>query len=362
MKRTLLILALALSAMSAHAADMQPKIANCVASPETQFSIPIQKAAEADLEAGFGERYYHEGKMSLAIPAFNRALQLDPCNGRAHYYSWRFNVLGGHIAAARQQLDFAHELAPEDAQIQKTWAAVQAAIQMENEPGAPRVTAIKPPRDRFFAKRLNCGGIPVLSAAIVDADALMLACGKVRTMLQNLPAARRELIANGAEFHIIGEFQGTSDLPENARYRNSTYVDAEGKGTDMNKRTRGVGSLLSSCGEENLLGLPGDRYGDGSDTCIHEFAHDIMEHGLTGEQHSDIEKQYRAVVKQGLWKGAYAAVNAQEYWAELSMWYFGSHGNRIAAALTTAGPEALREYDPGGFALMKRIYGSPMIQ
>jgi hypothetical protein len=146
-------------------------------------------------------------------------------------------------------------------------------------------------------------------------------------------------------------------LPENAQFRGSAYVDAEGKSTDMDERARGVGGLKSSCGEENLLKLPGDRYWDGSDTCTHEFAHDLMDNGLGSKQRSDIQRQYKAAIGRGLWRGAYAAVNAKEYWAEISMWYFGSHGNFVPGVLTTVGPEALRGYDADGFALAERIYG-----
>ncbi|HEY0308963.1 MAG TPA: hypothetical protein VGB94_12450 [Acidobacteriaceae bacterium] len=389
MKTVVLTLVLALHAFPGHAADVQTELAHCVTGSPSQLWAPEQKninttvdhvrwqirahkldealalaqqwttsnPGSADLQAVLGEVYYQMGKMSLAIPAFNRALELDACNAHAHYYSWRLNALAGKAAEARQQLFFAHQLLPQDPQILRSWEAVQRAIEMESALGAPQVTSLKPLRDHFFAKTLDCSGIPIRSAAIVDSDALVLACGKVRVMLQNLPAARRSLITAGAEFHIIGEFQGTSDLPENAAYRSSTYVDAEGHGTDMNARTRGVGGLKSSCGEENLLGLPGDRYGDGSDTCTHEFAHDLMDHGLNGQQHAAIEKQYHNAISRGLWKGSYAAVNAQEYWAELSMWYFGSHGNRVSTALMLAGPDALRMYDPAGFALLESIYG-----
>ena len=56
---------------------------------------------------------------------------------------------------------------------------------------------------------------------------------------------------------------------------------------------------------------------------------------------------------------AYAGSNASEYWAELSMWYFGSHGEYVdrQARVPPPGCHALAEYDPDGFRLLGLIYG-----
>jgi len=309
------------------------------------------------LQAALGEVLYQKSEMASALEAFNQALRLDPCKALAHYYAWRFFALTGQQQQlGDQQLSFAHQLSSGDAQIQSTWKAVQAARAFAAQPDAPTVNTINPPLLGFFAKTLDCDGIPIRSSRAVDSTAILLACMKIRTMLANIPAARKNLVSNHAELHIIGDREGTSDLPENRNYKHDTYVDAQGENTNMDQRTRGVGGLLASCGEENLLHLPYDRYANGSDTCTHEFAHDIMENGFTQKQRSEIEWQYHSSLGKGLWKGSYAAVNAKEYWAELSMWYFGAHGNFVPNGLSTAGPEALRAYDPGAFALVDRLY------
>ncbi len=138
MKRTLLILVVVCSALSAHAADVQPAVANCASGPTAQSQRPTQEAADARLEVIAGEDYYHQKKMELAFPAFDRALRLDLCNGRAHYYLWRLDTLAGNIAEAHKHLQYAYQLSPDDVQVQRTWMVVQHAIQMESEPGAPR--------------------------------------------------------------------------------------------------------------------------------------------------------------------------------------------------------------------------------
>ena len=211
----------------------------------------------------------------------------------------------------------------------------------------------------FFKKYVDCDGIAVRSSSAVDDKALHLACEKISLMLKNIPRVREALVRKGAELHIIGRNEQTSDLPEFQSQRGQTYVDNRGKLTTIDERTRGKGGLLSSCGEENILHLTGDRYGDGSDICIHEFAHAIMDYGFGAEQRLEINEQYARSLSAGLWQNAYAAVNAKEYWAELSMWYFGSHGARRRISSTPAGngPEGLRNYDPEGFALLQKLYG-----
>jgi hypothetical protein len=224
---------------------------------------------------------------------------------------------------------------------------------------ASRMTDIQhvdPPLFGFYAKLLVCDGIPIRAAAVVDDKAITLACGKIERMLAHLDVASANLSQRGAELHIIGRDQPTSALPEHHNSESRRYVDAEGKVTDIDTRTRGVGGLYASCGEENLLGLASDRYRGGSDTCTHEFAHDLMNFGLGAPARSKIEKQYKRAVEKGLWKGHYAAVNADEYFAELSMWYFGAHGEFVSPGYPAPGAESLRSYDPDGYALLDAIY------
>lgn len=167
------------------------------------------------------------------------------------------------------------------------------------------------------------------------------------------PASQANLPQWQAELHIIGRDQQTSDFPELQSARGKVW-DAKSH-ENIDQRTRGVGGLHASCGEENLLGLPSDRHAGGSDICIHEFAHTVMDIGLDDALRKSIEAQYGRATSAGLWSGRYAATNPQEYWAELSMWYFGAHGDRGAAG-PADGNAALAAYDPGGYALLDKIY------
>ncbi|RYY08436.1 MAG: hypothetical protein EOO04_40010 [Chitinophagaceae bacterium] len=201
-----------------------------------------------------------------------------------------------------------------------TTVAAYAAIQHNTRDS---VIIIDPPLLGFYAKYLDSDGIPIRSAKVVDDKALLVASAKIRDMLAHMPVTRKNLIKAGAELHIIGKDQQTSDLPEFAHAKGLKYVD-NGITTDIDARTRGMGGLEASCGEENLLQLPGDRYFGGWDICVHEFSHTIMNFGLDSVLRQKIGSQYKKAVDKGLWKDAYAGSNPQEYWGELSSWYFGA--------------------------------------
>lgn len=124
----------------------------------------------------------------------------------------------------------------------------------------------------------------------------------------------------------------------------------------MDERTRSLGGLLTSCGEENLLRLDMDRY-RGRDICIHEFAHNIQDNGVSAQIRRKIRQQYYLSLGRGLWRGSYAASNEKEFFAELSMWYFGPHGDRAMTGAEPAnGPEGLRAYDPQAYQLLDDFY------
>lgn len=214
------------------------------------------------------------------------------------------------------------------------------------------ISVIEPPEQGFFAKLLDYDGIPIKAPAVVADQALLVARERLTRLLKNLPDARYNLRMAGAELHIIGKDQVTSDLPEHRHLKGKPF---DGNLT-VDQRTRGLGGLLTSCGEENLLELPTDRY-RGRDICLHEFAHNLQGQGLSEDVRRKIREQYRHSLDAGLWKGAYAATNEGEYFAELTMWYFGTHGDlNIQGPKPENGPDGLRKYDPSAYQLLDDLY------
>jgi alpha-glucosidase len=216
------------------------------------------------------------------------------------------------------------------------------------------IRVINPPDQDFFSKTIDYRGITIKAPRVVVDEALTAAYDRLATEMAHLPAVAANLAAAGAELHIIGRDQVTTDLPE---WRQDKHVPLdEYNGLTRDRRTRGMGGLITSCGEENLLRLDNDRY-RGRDICLHEFAHNIEGRGIPSSLRARFDDQYRKSVKNGLWLNSYAGSNPSEYFAELTMWYFGTHGDLgMTGPKPKDGPQGLREYDPEAFALLDDFY------
>src|SRR5690349_14632972 len=144
-----------------------------------------------------------------------------------------------------------------------------------------QIKLIDPPEKDFFSKLLDFHGIPIKAHKVVSDEALYAAYGRLSLLFSGLleqqPMVISNLVAAGAELHIIGRNQVTTDLPE-WRHDKGKKLD-EYHGLTRDERTRGMGGRWTSCGEENLLRLAEDRY-RGRDICLHEFSHNIRSHGI----------------------------------------------------------------------------------
>jgi len=116
-----------------------------------------------------------------------------------------------------------------------------------------------------------------------------------------------------------------------------------------------------SAGEENLLGLPGDRY-RGESILVHEFGHTILTMGLnrlnkafTGR----VRESWKIALEKGLWNRTYAGSNAEEYWAEGVQSWFDAN-RRVDAPdgiHNDIGRRAdLKAYDPTLAALLAEVF------
>jgi hypothetical protein len=232
----------------------------------------------------------------------------------------------------------------------------QAAVSPETtvSTNRPPIVRIDPPEQEFFAKQLDYHGIPIKASAVVADEALYAAYDRLALELGHLPMVVSNLVAAGVQLHIIGRNQVTTDLPEWRQDKGKPLPEYNGLTRDQ--RTRGMGGRLTSCGEENLLKLKNDHY-YGRDICIHEFAHSIRNFGIPREVRARFNQQYHRSLQKGLWKGSYAGSNPDEFFAELSMWYFGTHGDlHMTGAKPEDGPEGLKKYDPEAYALFDDFY------
>ena len=75
------------------------------------------------------------------------------------------------------------------------------------------------------------------------------------------------------------------------------------------------------------------------------------------EDRSRFDDQFRRSTAKGLWVPGYAASNPDEFFAELTMWYFGTHGDmNMREPKPQNGPEGLKAYDPEAYALFDDFY------
>src|SRR4051812_32710229 len=103
-------------------------------------------------------------------------------------------------------------------------------------PGRP-VIAIEPPEKDFYSKRVDFEGIAIKAHRDVEDQALFEAHARLRMMMEKLPNVGINLREAGAELHVIGRNQSTSDLPE---WRHMKDKPFDGNLT-IDQRTRGMG-------------------------------------------------------------------------------------------------------------------------
>ncbi len=218
----------------------------------------------------------------------------------------------------------------------------------------PTVVALDPPIQGYFTKEVVYCGIPILAPPVVSDDALVEAYKRVAMELKNLPMIASNIADAGGEVQLIGKDQMTSDLPEFRDLKGKPL--AEYNGLTIDQRTRGMGGLHTSAAEENLLQILPDRY-HGRDILVHEFGHCIRNVGMPTNVQQMFDAQYRASLAKGLWVGSYAGSNSNEWFSELTMWYFGTHGDLTMKGPKPAnGPEGLKKYDPDAYKLFDAFY------
>ncbi|MFQ5732861.1 MAG: hypothetical protein ACE5KM_13015 [Planctomycetaceae bacterium] len=208
--------------------------------------------------------------------------------------------------------------------------------------------------DPFYKKFVSAGGYPVVSSGKVNDYALKEAAYIVDLMLAKRPDVRKAMIASGSRLIVIGYSEFTTDIPEYRHMKPKDFWDARARGLGGSRR-----DPVCSCAEENVLGYPGDRY---KTECIliHEFAHNIHLRGLVNIDKTfdgRLRKTYESAMAAGLWKGKYASVNRNEYWAEGVQSWFDNNRPPDHDHNHVNTRKELREYDPGLAKLCEEVFG-----
>jgi uncharacterized protein (DUF885 family) len=224
-------------------------------------------------------------------------------------------------------------------------------LQREKKDTKPKVTEVpEAVRERyhldkgFYKKHLDYKGFSILGSAKVSDEALFEARYLIDQLLGEREDILNAMIKSGCRFMVMAPTEMTTDVPEQRNW-DKAYWD---------KRARGMGGKLSSCGEENLLNLKGDRY-NRENILIHEFNHAIHQQGLRKVDptfDSRLKEIYQKAMDKGLWKDTYVATNRSEYWAEGVQAYFDCMRPQFGANTR----EKLEKYDPDLFKLVDEVY------
>lgn len=248
--------------------------------------------------------------------------------------------------------------------------------------------------DPFYTKMLTINDIVVMGSPRVSDYAFLEAAYTMDHQFLYSPKWVRDMFKPlKIRLAILSVVEFTMDLPENNRGgRNSDLADAYFQ--DM--RSRGLGGMpWCSCAEENLLNLPGDRYGgnglqgSGENITIHEFSHttasaigatqggpgrggrgrpsgpfwDALRKALADSNSpgDDTHPAGRCWVwnhdhaRNGQPITVYGSSNEQEYWAEGAQAWFDNANPNNSGGLSVRND--VKTKDPELAALLKEVYG-----
>jgi hypothetical protein len=228
--------------------------------------------------------------------------------------------------------------------------------------------------DPFYAKYADAGGIPVIGSARVPDAALARAREIVLAMLAHRRDLLAELRREGARVGLIADRERLTDLPEYRRLtkpgrddprlttcerQNFAQIEAMSDSDYWNGRARGLGGLFTTVGAENLMALQSDRY-HGENIFVHEFSHLILDAVQTVDPdlYRAAGRAYAGAMAKGLWKGDYAAVTLQEYWAEGTQFWFDDNKLARLDGANIVSHSDLEHYDPALYAVLAKVYGN----
>ncbi len=231
----------------------------------------------------------------------------------------------------------------------------QSAGDAKDQASAPKVGPVpkklreERKLDPFYTKYVDYKGYPILGSEKVSDMALLEARYLIGWMLADRDDILQALRKKNCRFVVMAPTEMTTDVPEQRNMKPKEYWD---------KRARGLGGRITSCGEENLLNLKGDRYFN-ENILIHEFAHCIHQQGLRAVDSTfdeSLRAAYARALDKGLWKGAYAATNAKEYWAEGVQSYFDCNAPAGGVHIDVNTRAKLAKYDPALFNLIDDVF------
>lgn len=235
----------------------------------------------------------------------------------------------------------------------------------------PRALALDP----FYGQYLDARGIPVVASGKVSPRALEVARSMARDMLAHRPDLAAVLAGRGYRIAVMARDEALLDLPEMRAWKKPARSDPRltrceikhydariGRLTDRqywDARARGIGGRHMVAAEEDLLGLPLNRY-FGETIFVHEFSHQILDAIREADRplYARLEAAYADARAKGRWRDEYTMTTIDEYWAEGSQFWFDSNRLQAFDGRAILNHPDLADYDPALFAALGEVYGS----
>jgi hypothetical protein len=205
-------------------------------------------------------------------------------------------------------------------------------------------------------------------------SAMLRANDVVRKMFAFRHDILKALMADSVKLVVLGRSERIADLPEYKRLTDKRGIDALARSLDYTPALR-----LIVVPEENVVSDPSaPEVGDNA--VVRGFAHALYR--VTGRRPVDtipvppgqaqqyelrvtrmdirfdqkLDSLYRIAMAAGKWKGTAAVHDREQYWTRGVLAYFdasGQHAPPLDTGYEVGTREALKEYDPGLFALVE---------
>lgn len=194
-----------------------------------------------------------------------------------------------------------------------------------------------------YTQQATAEGITVVAPAGVNRRAIDVALDTIETVFANNDL-EDALAAEGAYVVIAPAGEGVLDLPEFA------CLNQGGSGAILDQVCGVADHADYPVATVNELDLLGRRDGPcgGLNILYHELGHLVQNFAIGPQDYYDSRILYQEALNAGKYVNQYAARNPHEYFAEGTQSYFlrGDQGDRAW----------LREYDPGIYDLLDRVY------
>lgn len=215
------------------------------------------------------------------------------------------------------------------------------SIHAQNPSEMDAIDRINPPIFGFYVKAMHCGGITVRGSAHLRDDSILTICNRAKQLLSKSDSLQQNMAQRGVELHVVAIGEAMPLLPELSGKDESNF-------SNRSLFQPGLYRVCFETKDERTM----------LNQCTSQIALSMMLYGFDSAMRRNIQAQFQSARTLHLWNGLEAGVDAQEYWSQLSAWYFGGRGNCPDTSLMcpNSGVEALKSYDRGGYLLLHQLY------